>query len=366
MCTVMIVDNNQMTRNWVQECIHESSIQLNKIILCQTDVEAEKYISNNDVDIALARIDHQDQDCVKLIQSIKKNLLFSIVLGYGNCKDSNSLRTVFNNGVSRYLKDIFDKSEFDCTLLDAYEQYCANKIKLHSITENVKNGSDTSYNQTFIRLWVESYLRNAKYNLNEAIDAYIEMLMSVMDNQQLLQSKTMILEMLIVISDKVNKGLVKTDYVLFNSKDCSAIMNFKSAEDLQEMVRNYLINLAKNIYLLSNDNKNKIMPIISAISYIKKNYYKDISRDDVACAVSLNPCYFSKFFKEQSGESFVSYLRRIRMEKAKELLENAGESVSVVSEKVGYADRKYFSKLFYDYTGFTPCEYRKNIKKLLA
>ena len=159
---------------------------------------------------------------------------------------------------------------------------------------------------------------------------------------------------------------MRTDYVLFNSKDWQTIMSYKSTEDLKRMCADYLTNLAKNIYLLSNTKEQKTSSIVTAMNFIKSNYHKDISRDDVACAVSLNPCYFSKFFKEQLGESFVSYLRRIRLEKAKTLLESVDESITRISEKVGYADSKYFSKLFVDYTGVTPGEYRKSIKKLLA
>ncbi len=366
MCTIMVVDNNQLTRNWVQDCIHQSNIKLNKIILCTTETEAEAYISSHSVDIAFARIDKANPAGVKLVKTIQNNLLFSIILGYGNCKDYHSLCHVFNNGVSQYLQDVFNKQELEGLLNSAYERYCSNRIKLQSMATKTSEESGKAYSDTFLTQLVESYLRNAKVNAAEMLESYINMLLDVMDSQPLHHSKTMVLEMLIIITEKVNDGMVKTDYVLFNAKDWQTIMSFKSAEDLKRMCANYLTNLAKNIYLLSNTKKQKTSSILSAMNFIKCNYHKDISRDDVAYAVSLNPCYFSKFFKEQLGESFVSYLRRIRMEKAKTLLESADVTITAVSEKVGYADSKYFSKLFVDYTGVTPGEYRKSIKKLLA
>ena len=134
MCTIMVVDNNQLTRNWVQDCIHQSNIGLSKIISCKSEIEAEAYISSNQVDIAFARIDKADPAGVKLVKIIQKNLLFSIILGYGNCKDYHSLCRVFNNGVSQYLQDVFNKQELEGLLNRAYERYCSNRIKLQSMT----------------------------------------------------------------------------------------------------------------------------------------------------------------------------------------------------------------------------------------
>lgn len=366
MCTVMVVDNNQMTRNWLHECIQKSNIKLDKIILCKSGAEAEKYISKNNVDIALTRIEKEDKASVELVKAMHKKLLFSIVLGYGACKDFNFLCNIVNGGVSQYLQDVFDTKKLYAFLNDAYERYCSSKIKLKLITEKAKGEAEKGYTDLMLRQLVDAYARNAATNCEKNVEEYIDVVLDIMDYQQLYHSKSMILELMIIITEYVSKGLIKSDYVLFSSKDCSTIMNFKTVTDLKKMVTKYLKNLAKSIYLLSNAKDYKSISIISATNYIKSNYHNDISRDDVASAVSLNPSYFSKFFKEQMGESFVSYLRRIRLEQAKMILENTNETIKVVSENVGYSDSKYFARLFYDHTGYKPCDYRKSIKKLMA
>ncbi|MCD8014764.1 MAG: response regulator [Lachnospiraceae bacterium] len=95
-----------------------------------------------------------------------------------------------------------------------------------------------------------------------------------------------------------------------------------------------------------------------AQAYIQENYSHDLSLDDVSRAVNISPYYFSKIFKEESGENFIEYLTRIRVEKAKELLEKPDLSVKIISSMCGYSDPNYFSRLFKKQTDMTPREYR--------
>lgn len=102
--------------------------------------------------------------------------------------------------------------------------------------------------------------------------------------------------------------------------------------------------------------------IIEANNYILKFYYKDISLDDVSREVDISPYYFSKLYKEETGENFIDYLTKIRINKAKELLEDNSLSIKEICISVGYSDPNYFSRIFKKCTGITPTRYRE--KKL--
>jgi two-component system response regulator YesN len=95
-----------------------------------------------------------------------------------------------------------------------------------------------------------------------------------------------------------------------------------------------------------------------AMAYIEENYSRDISLDEVSREVNISPYYFSKLFKEESNENFIEYLTRIRIEKAKEMLENPEFSIKEVSLRSGYADPNYFSRIFKKQTDMTPREYK--------
>lgn len=65
-------------------------------------------------------------------------------------------------------------------------------------------------------------------------------------------------------------------------------------------------------------------------------------------------------FKQQFGETFVEYVTRSRMEQAKALLLQTSRSITEIGKAVGYADRRYFTKVFQRQTGMIPSEFREN------
>lgn len=95
--------------------------------------------------------------------------------------------------------------------------------------------------------------------------------------------------------------------------------------------------------------------------YIDENYNKDISLEDVAKHVSLNPSYLSRFFKHHTNCKFIDYLSKLRVEKAKEMLQDNKIKVYEICDRVGYKNIQHFYKVFKNFTGYTPSEFRKHI-----
>ncbi len=101
-------------------------------------------------------------------------------------------------------------------------------------------------------------------------------------------------------------------------------------------------------------------PILSVmIPYMEEHYAKDLSLDILADHLQLSSGYLSAYFKKKSGMNFIDYLNQVRMEKAKEMLENTGLKVQEVGEKVGYISANSFYRMFKKWTGMTPGDYRK-------
>lgn len=111
----------------------------------------------------------------------------------------------------------------------------------------------------------------------------------------------------------------------------------------------------------SSDGEPSNYRIDLAKAYIEQYYSEDISLDDVAAHVSMNPTYFSRFFKQKTGEHFIAYLCRVRIEKAAELLRDPGYKVYEICDHVGYQSKQHFYKLFKKHMGKTPSEYRNAI-----
>ncbi len=101
--------------------------------------------------------------------------------------------------------------------------------------------------------------------------------------------------------------------------------------------------------------------ISRAKTYIDENYSRELSLDDVSRVVNISPYYFSKLFKEESGENFIEYLTRVRISHAKELLKNPELSIKEICVLSGYSDPNYFSRIFKKQEDVTPSEYRERM-----
>lgn len=95
-----------------------------------------------------------------------------------------------------------------------------------------------------------------------------------------------------------------------------------------------------------------------AIIYIKRNFTKNITLEEVAQVVNLNPTYFSTLFKQTFNSTFKESLNKLRIEESKKLLSNTDFLIIDIAIATGFSDQSYFSKTFKKYTGLSPKQYR--------
>lgn len=100
--------------------------------------------------------------------------------------------------------------------------------------------------------------------------------------------------------------------------------------------------------------------IARAKDYISRNYMNDLSLTQVADYLSLNPVYFSSYFKNKTGKTYCQFLRHIRIESAKELIRSTNQKFYQIAESIGYHDNSQFYRAFKDETGCSPEEFKKS------
>ncbi|TYP74590.1 response regulator [Paenibacillus methanolicus] len=100
--------------------------------------------------------------------------------------------------------------------------------------------------------------------------------------------------------------------------------------------------------------------VARAKAYIQQHLAGEISREDIASHVYLNPDYLTRIFKRETGLSISDYLLRQRLGIAAELLASTDQPVSAVAVRIGYANFSHFSRMFKKYTGMNPMEYRQS------
>mgnify|MGYP000029400825 FL=1 len=152
----------------------------------------------------------------------------------------------------------------------------------------------------------------------------------------------------------------KFQYAKKGKLDYEAIMELKSYEAIRTFGNQLLFGLSKYVEQHHIDSADVI--IRNAKKYINDNYQHDISLQDVADQVFLSQKYFSKIFKEKTGENYLDYVIKIRMEHAIKFLA-AGYKVEQISKMAGYGSSRYFTRRFKQYTGFTPKEYYRRVIK---
>ena len=96
----------------------------------------------------------------------------------------------------------------------------------------------------------------------------------------------------------------------------------------------------------------------NAKRYIQDRYQRKISLDEAAQAVNASTRHFCKVFKQATGLTFTDYLARVRVEKAKNLLQNPHLRVSEIAFETGFDSISQFNRSFKRITGLAPTQFR--------
>lgn len=119
----------------------------------------------------------------------------------------------------------------------------------------------------------------------------------------------------------------------------------------------------EQIYTISNEYKESTYSaiILDALDYIRDNYADmELSTNGIAKHVNLSSSWLSTKFKEEVGVGISDYLNSVRIQKAKQLFDQEDYMIYEVAERVGFTSSQYFSKIFKQYAGVTPNEYKRS------
>lgn len=95
-----------------------------------------------------------------------------------------------------------------------------------------------------------------------------------------------------------------------------------------------------------------------AVSFVDNNLHRDIYIAEVANIVGLSRSRFCHLFKSEVGLSLIQYLKKARMEKARQILQTSFAPIKAVAVDVGYNGPTHFEREFKKVYGSTPLQYR--------
>ena len=139
------------------------------------------------------------------------------------------------------------------------------------------------------------------------------------------------------------------------------VLAAENYEELKGWFSRKIAENARNVYTKADEKANRV--IAKARAFIDRNFNRDLTLEEVSREVHVSPYYFSKLFKEQTGDNFINYLTLRRIEAAKQLLADGRLNIKSICGEIGYNDPNYFSRLFKRFEGVTPTEYRDQALK---
>jgi two-component system response regulator YesN len=139
------------------------------------------------------------------------------------------------------------------------------------------------------------------------------------------------------------------------------ISSFKTLSEIEEWLKKYCHKV--NTFISNKRDKYLGKQAMAATEYINMHYMdEDISLNSICTYLSMSVSYFCTMFKTFTGETFIEFLTRMRMNKAKELLKTTDLKTYEIASKVGYVDAHYFGMIFKKTLKMTPTEYRERMQ----
>lgn len=140
-----------------------------------------------------------------------------------------------------------------------------------------------------------------------------------------------------------------------------ALEEIREAVNLQELKLRTLRTIRRAVRTLEEERVRSAaakQPAEAAKAWIRQHLGSLITVKKIADHVHMNPTYFCRYFKLQTGETVLDYVTGARLEQAKRLLQDPAMKLQDVSRAVGYRDVRYFSRLFRQHYGQLPSQYR--------
>ena len=137
------------------------------------------------------------------------------------------------------------------------------------------------------------------------------------------------------------------------------LKNIENIREVKKWFGEAIENMLEQV--LASHNEQLLRSVQKAIKYIDQHFEQHITLEEISYYVSLSANYFSNMFKKTTGQSFIEYVSRLKIEKSKELLMDLNYTVYQIATAVGYNDARYFSRVFKAAVGKTPTQYRNSV-----
>jgi len=211
----------------------------------------------------------------------------------------------------------------------------------------------------------EADIKNIEYQVRFGSDSEIRNVMeslklnALRDNKTVTNYRPYIINMMnILVSFTESVGVDLNEVIGGDILEKMAL--FRSLEQMFDWTLSALLKLRDLNLQTKMSNSQRLLE--KAVQFIDSNYRDPkISMETVCEDLGISISYLSLLFKKEKETTFVKYLTRVRLERAKELLQTTADKIVDIAGQCGYNEVYYFSHSFKKYTGVSPKKYREEI-----
>lgn len=117
--------------------------------------------------------------------------------------------------------------------------------------------------------------------------------------------------------------------------------------------------LLSNVQLQSTDDDATLDQVNAVVSQVTQNVARSLTLAEVAAQLGMSESRFSRFFKRATGNTFVDFVNRVRINRACQLLMESDRYVTDICYEVGFNNVANFNRRFLEIKGMTPSEFRR-------
>ena len=261
----------------------------------------------------------------------------------------------FRAGIGRTKKEDNLRESY-AEALKALREEDSHVVHINDIT--LLPDEDTEMSEEMENRYFQSVLKQDIAGASEAVESLFRWMENhYADQAEEMKFKT--LELLIRLEARVSEDGRSGGKQKNRSRYFKELQDVADTEQLKNWFWEQTRDICRNMEAAKEKQSETVME--KAQSYIRENFQKDLTLDEVSRVVDISPYYFSKLFKQETGENFIEYLTKVRIRNAKDLLRNPEYSIKEVCVRSGYGDPNYFSRIFKKYEGITPSEYRERL-----
>jgi len=347
MYSVILVDDEKMIKRSLLALIEGNETGFKVVGEAKDGEEALRLNQQCKPDLIITDIRMPKVNGLKFIKQVKeanKQSKFIIISGYDEFEYAQE---ALRYGVVDFLLKPIKPEQFLSSLEKVHQQIVG---ELNSTKERSEClGVIKSYTEKLVQqLWLLE-----EEQVIKLIDEYHEKLKDARSDTHSIRS--MYADFLIYFQSELQKQSNPIKGEIIQASDIPYEEN-EIKHSIISMCQNF-INQLKTSRNIGHRNS-----ILTTVKYIDEHFaVEDLSLPEVADTIGMSPSYFSMEFKAEMGISFKQYVTKLRMEKAKELLNNPTYKTYEVAYATGYADYPHFTKTFKKILGVTPSQYRKRI-----